>query len=498
MTILDFLKNNSISGPFACGGKGRCGKCKVRISSLSIPISSSDKKYLTTEELDNNIRLACTADYYENISLEDIEILWESDEEIHSESGIDYNYNQASGLENDELKYGIAIDIGTTTIAACLVNLTCGIVVGENTISNRGRAYGADVISRIEAANSGRLKVLNELLIEDIKLVIYGLLNRQKVDLGDIHKITIAGNTTMEHLLSGYDCMGLGKYPFKPYSLKLENITADRVIKDKAYENIPLTILPGISAFVGADIVSGLFEINIMDNSRPIFFIDLGTNGEMALGCRDKLLVSSTAAGPAFEGCNINCGMASIPGAIMNVEIRNNRVRPRISSIGNKTPIGICGSGLIAAVSEMKDNNIIDENGTLAEEYFEKGYGLIGNIAINQADIRELQKAKSAIRAGIEVLLEEYGIKYSDIEHVYLAGGFGKAMNVKHAINIGILPKEFAGITEAIGNASLKGAIKYLYNDDIRNLNTISHTAKEITLANMANFNDKFLKYMNF
>lgn len=498
MTILEFLRNNSIQGPFVCGGKASCGKCKIRLVKHRLPISDADKRYLDSKELEDNVRLACMAEYDEDISLDDIVVLWESEEKIVSETGIVCDEQYLSEDINYEVQYGIAIDIGTTTIAACLINHTRAFSAYENTCINRGKSFGGDVISRIAAANDGKLDILQKLLVEDIRALIDKLILINKLNPANLKAIVFAGNTTMGHILLGYDCMGLGRYPFRTVSTDLYVTDGKSLLGDDRFEGASCYILPGISAFIGADIVSGLSYVNILSKDRPILFIDLGTNGEMALGCKDRILATSTAAGPAFEGVNISSGVASIPGAICDVNIRGIKDRPKIITICDKTPLGICGSGLISAIDAMRNVGLIDSDGCLIDEYFLDGYPLVGNIRITQVDIREFQKAKSAIRAGIDVLFANYGIAYRDIEKVYLAGGFGTAINTKQAVNIGLLPKEFMDITEAVGNTSLKGAIKYINNEDEAGLNEIRKHTDEIILANTEDFGEKFIEYMSF
>ena len=216
-------------------------------------------------------------------------------------------------------------------------------------------------------------------------------------------------------------------------------------------------MLPGISAFLGADVVSGIVASG-MDQSQEIcLLVDLGTNGEMVLGSRDRMLAASAAAGPAFEGGNISQGMPGMPGAVSEVDLVHGRLAAR--TIGGRQPIGICGTGVLEAVWALRQLGLIDETGLMAEEYREEGFFVAGRVRLTQKDIRELQLAKAAVRAGIDILLRRYGIKPDQVGQVYLAGGFGQKLNPHKAEAIGLLPAGMAARTRPVGNTSLAGAM---------------------------------------
>ncbi|MDD4112323.1 MAG: ASKHA domain-containing protein, partial [Herbinix sp.] len=320
------------------------------------------------------------------------------------------------------------------------------------------------------------------------------ILQRQGINFELIKKIVISGNTTMIHLLMGYPCDGLGSYPFTPVNLGLINTFTDDLF-DIA-NRIPVMILPGISVFVGADITAGLLANGIDREDKPCLFIDLGTNGEMAVGNRDKILVTSTAAGPAFEGGNISCGIGSVSGAICHVTFEKGQLS--YDTINAQPAVGICGTGVIELVSELLDEGIIDWTGLLMDPYFDEGYEIAGMKFI-QKDIRELQMAKSAIRAGVDILVGRFGISYEQIDKVYIAGGFGYHLDIDKAINIGLLPKALVNKARAVGNTSLSGAIDALIDSDANaRMNHIVSTSEEIHLSNEEDFNDLFVKYMSF
>ena len=503
MKVLDYFRKKSIYPNADCGGAGICGKCKFICKSVEFPVSEADEKLLSKEELKQGIRLACKSeiddDVASTISLNEFVPLWITEESIDSKSGLESESMVEMPYSDDksDVVYGIAIDMGTTTIAVCIVSINMKAVIDECVVVNRGRSFGADVISRIDAANMGGAAWLKETLLADINTAMDKLLLKNKIAISKIRSIVIAGNTTMEHLLLGLDTNGLGKYPFVPDSVEMYKGNGRDVFVRDDLANIDVFVLPGISAFIGADIVAGIDYLGIINSKKPVLFVDLGTNGEMILGCGDKILATSTAAGPAFEGVNISCGVASIPGAIDIVKINKNTLRADYSTIKNQTPIGICGSGVIAVVSELLCYGILDENGTLSDVYFEKGYPIVGNICITQGDIREFQKAKSAIRSGIEVLIKEYGIESCDIDKVYIAGGFGAGLNIVNAKKVGLLP-ELSCDVEIVGNTSLKGAISFLLHQNNEKYENIKSGINEIVLANNELFERIFIDNMLF
>lgn len=371
----------------------------------------------------------------------------------------------------------LGIDIGTTTIA--FEKITMGIKRSFTSV-NPQRKFGADVLSRIEAAHTHK-DVMQRLILDEISPYFEG-----------IDRVCIAANTTMVHLLMGFDCTGMGKYPFKCHTTNSIYTTA----KDmglSSYE-IPVFIMPAVSAFVGGDIISGMYLCDFHKSDKINLFVDLGTNGEMTLGNKDRILTASTSAGPAFEGGKIKCGSGSVSGAVCGYDMNTGIVR----TIDNKPPVSICGTGIIEVVSELLGHNIMDKSGLLTDKYFKDGYTVRGRVRIMQEDIRELQMAKGAVRAGIEILIKKYGICYDDIDMVYLAGGFGYHLNSKKACNIGLLPKELESKITAVGNSSLGGCIKYLNEQNEDAVNKIKSVCREVQLAEEQNFNELFLKYMNF
>lgn len=395
----------------------------------------------------------------------------------------------------------LVIDLGTTTIVMTLASPVLKLPIKE-TILNQQRFFGADVISRIQASNEGSLSMLKSLIQKNLLEGIKSLLNKSGANPDQIKEVILCANTVMVHLLMGYSCQGLGVYPFKPVTLKKLTLPACEVFSDSLLA-CPVTIFPGISAFVGGDIVSGLYQAEICEEEELSFFLDLGTNGEMALGQKDRLIVTSAPAGPAFEGGSIKYGMAAVKGAICWVSIQNERAKFKTLQYG--LPIGICGSGILMLTHQLLKNNIIDKTGLLKEPYFSNGFPLTQykekeNICFYQQDIRQIQMAKSAIRAGIALLCEAWGCKEEDIKKVYVAGTFGSAASQEAAISIGLLPASFQNRITVLGNSSLAGGVTYALdseNPDER-INHILEKAQVLYLASTPSFEKVYINYMNF
>lgn len=481
-SLMDSLIREGYYINAVCGGKGRCGKCKVQVISGNASVSSEDKLFFSEKELESGHRLSCTLYPTENLT-----IAFSLDDE--SDFDIVSDYSDIVKSTSDTKEYQIAIDIGTTTIAFQLLNKSA--ICHTVTTINHQRRYGADVVSRIQASIDGKGIELKESIKTDLANGILRLCSEYNTDIEQITKIVIACNTTMGHLLMGYDCESLGKYPFTPVNIDLITGTAKDIIGLES--NAKVELLPGISTYVGGDIVAGLYAYDFDRTDEICLLVDLGTNGEMALGNREKILVTSTAAGPAFEGGNISCGTGSVDGAICSVKLDGTNLK--IQTIHDKTPVGICGTGVVELTAELLKNGLIDETGLLDDEYFENGFAVAPEIVFTQKDIRELQLAKAAIRAGAETLILKYGISKNQISKVYIAGGFGYRLDTEKAIAIGMLPEEFADRTQAIGNSSLAGAVKYL-NESPQSLQRLIDISQEINLSTDKDFNGFYMNAM--
>ena len=498
--LLHVLRRQGVVLPSYCGGRGACRKCRVRLIQGCLPPSAQDREAFCEEQLREGMRLACTA-----VVSQDLTVSVVRQERTMAAISVEEN---VSGAGEPSRAYGeggcgIAIDIGTTTLAFSLIQLKSGEVIDTCTAVNSQRSHGADVISRIQASNHGEKEQLSACIRRDLWNGIGTLIKKNSKRQEEIRHIVIAANTVMLHLLRGYSCEGFTRFPFAPVTLKQEELLASDLFGDSSFlsARAKVTLLPGISAFVGADVAAGIYASEMLQKKGASLFLDLGTNGEMALWANDRLYVASAAAGPVFEGGALQWGMPGIAGAISQVALQNGM--PQIRTIGDRPPEGICGTGVIEAVSELFGAGIIDQTGKLADDYFSFGYPLAENsrgekIVLIQKDIREIQMAKAAIRAGIEILLCRAKIGYADIARVILAGGFGYFLNVEKAAAIGILPKELGNKTKAAGNTSLQGALKYLSGSARERLRLIPEQAEEITLAQEADFEEFYINYMLF
>ncbi len=506
--LLEMLqeKNEYISAP--CNGNGICGKCIVRYKSGATEPTKQDREFLSEKQLEQGYRLACqsypTEEYKVEIpELEEtIEVLsqWENQrtEEILK------NTAEGTAEKTENALYGICIDIGTTTLAALLVNLETEADCQTAVSVNHQRAYGSDVLSRISASNSGKKWEIQRCIRQDLQKLILELLQKEKITEQQIKRIVIAGNTTMCHLLRGFSCETLGVAPFLPVDLSWMEGSAADFLGMKELDT-KVVILPGISAFVGADIMAGIAKMNMHRSEGYHLLLDIGTNGEMVLGNCRHMYVTSTSAGPAFEGGNISCGMASIPGVISHVFMEETG-KAGFQVIGEtdgenkkQQAIGICGTGMIDLVYELREHQMIDEHGTYSDLYFDTGYELAEKVKFTQNDIRELQMAKAAIRAGVDILVKKAGIAFDEVDNCYLAGGFGTKIDIKKAAGIGLIPKELEMKTIPAGNTVLAGTKEVLLSRISKEeLEKIQTMADVINLAEENDFEELYLSYMDF
>lgn len=478
-----------------CGGKGRCGKCGIQVLEGEAPVSPEDEKRFTKQELKDGWRLSCKL-----YPAEDMKIAFTLNDESQFEILSDCKKEETASVF-EESGYNIAIDIGTTTIAMELLGKDSGKNLHTVTCINSQRAYGADVISRIQASVDGKKEELQNNIRQDLLKGIRCLTKEAGISLKKIERIAIAGNTTMGHLLMGYDCDTLGVYPFEPVNIDFIKGAFKEILGSEECE-AQVVLLPGISTYVGGDIASGLYACGFDLSEEICLLVDLGTNGEMALGNKDRIFVTSTAAGPAFEGGNITWGTGSVAGAICSVKIEDKKAS--VKTIQDKPPAGICGTGVVEAAMELVKAGIVEDTGLMDEEYFDDGFPLAQTedgrtIVFTRKDVREIQLAKAAIRAGAETLMLRYGVKKEQIARVYLAGGFGYKLDKEKAIAIGMLPAEFRDRIETVGNSSLSGAAAYLKNSDgeaaLRHLIKMS---SEINLSADKEFNEFYMDYMMF
>ena len=396
-------------------------------------------------------------------------------------------------------RYGLAVDIGTTTVTCGLVDLDKKSQIVFVAQANPQVDFGEDVISRIDYCikNKTGLSQLHDAIVGYINAAIKKLAKQSFIKISDIQKVTIAGNTAMEHFF-------LGIYPHRlteaPYLSNLPagliETTAQRVglALDKY---VRIYILPLIKSFVGSDLTAGILNTGLLDKKGANILVDIGTNGEIALITTGKLFVTSTAAGPAFEGGNTSCGMCAEKGAIEAVKIYDaDRISLKVISGGR--PKGICGSGFVEALSEMLKIGLIDKTGRLAKDFI-----LFKNkdntLSILQKDIRQIQLAKAAIMAGVLALVNKAGIDFEMIDNLYLAGNFGNYINKEAAINIGLLPHIKPAKITSVGNAAYKGAVMALCSEiELKKTIDIAKQATHLSLFGRKDFQEEFIKNISF
>lgn len=443
-----------IGGEKPCGGHGKCGKCKVFAKGTLSALTDAERKHLTADELARGIRLACLT--YALGECE-IETLTErADTQIVTDGAL-----PQIELNPEFSQYGVAIDIGTTTLAARLYD-TKGKPLAETSCLNPQQEWGADVISRIEAALAGKAGELAGAIRKALDEILAELATKADIDTKAIDGVAITGNTVMLSLLTEEDVEPFSHAPFDAKRLFGETLTAKELELISLKPDTAVYLPPCISAFVGADTTCAILATELTKKTEPAMLADIGTNGEMALWSNEALTVCSTAAGPAFEGVGISMGMRGAVGAIDRVTVTDGSLHAHV--IGDVEPKGICGSGLIDAVACMLDQEILDESGFLEDEPFE----IKAPVTLTQKDIRMLQLAKSAISAGLLTLIQNEQLTPTDISALYIAGGFGNYLNMQSAGRIGLLLHELTDRTKTVGNAALSGAVMLLLDRRMR------------------------------
>ncbi len=546
-----------------CRGRGLCGKCFVKIFSGPRPaFKAGEEKLLILRGLDSDHRLACLFALVRSIAvsvpegalLEKMPILaWGVESPVDFDPAVKKYFVELSPAElvrpesawsilghdlklpsprasldvvrslpsllsktggritavlhqNEEVltlepddttskSLGLAVDLGTTTLVMDLVDLNTGRVLDSETALNSQTSYGADVVSRIslvfsEPDRAGRLQ---EAVVGDLNRMASALLKRNHRLAENVYEAVVAGNTAMNHLLTRVPVSTLALSPFSPvYSvlppLPSREIGLDINSRGRIY------VAPNIKSFVGGDISAGLMASGFLDRPGTLLYIDLGTNGEIALKRDEEILVTSTAAGPAFEGMNISHGMLAVPGAICRAEEDGGF---RLFTIGNKPARGICGTGLIDVVAVGIGLGFITVQGAVTRP--QKSIPLAAGIALDQKDVRELQLAAAAVKAGMRMMLASAGLRAADLDGLFIAGAFGNSLNIARAMSLGLLPSIDPARITFLGNASLAGARVLLVSLEARRrLESVVGAFRHFSLAREASFQDMFVSSLEF
>lgn len=499
---------------FPCGGRGRCKGCKIKVLSGSLPISHEETAKLSSAELSEGWRLACRGRAETNLRIELAQ--WEAT--ILTDDTV-FEFTPQDGL-------GIAIDLGTTTIVAQLLDLRTGQVLAVRTALNAQAQHGADIMSRVEyaVASHGQPR-LEKLIREQIGQLVQELLEMNETGSAGIHggefrrsaqayagtdagapraksdsraardlkHVVLVGNTVMHHLFCGISVEPLSHYPFEPEDDGLRLFTAGKLgwnLESAA----SVRFLPCLGGFVGSDILAGVLATKLHESGELVALVDLGTNGEIVVGNRERMLCASTAAGPAFEGARIWMGMRAATGAISEVRVENAGLRCHV--LGNGPPRGICGSGLVDAVASALDLAWVKPNGRVANG---SDFTLAGPVRLSQTDIRELQLAKGAIAAGLALLLQQWGATKPDLSRVYLAGAFGNYINHASARRIGLLdfPQE---TVQPAGNTALLGAKLALFGlqEHDADYSDLRRKISHVSLHEHPEFQETYVEQMTF
>lgn len=525
-TIKEAIILAGLGFDFPCGGRGTCKKCRIKI------LERDHLACQTRVHNDTTVQLNTEKNLVYNILLPTLQrdfILAPLINKIYIEKNhitVISDEDKIIGLEEGNTAnkiFGIAFDIGTTNIVGYLMDLYTGKELAVSSSLNPQIKFGADVISRTTYSNQNKdgLKTMQSAVLQEIDKIIGVVIDKSGVSRQDIYSITIVGNTCMHHIFLGLNPQYIATSPYVPFTNSPIELSAKEL---NLHINVigRIFVLPNISGFVGADTV-GVVLATEMDKGKEIkLAIDIGTNGEIVIGSAKKLVSCSTSAGPAFEGSQISCGMRGAIGAINHVRFEDKLI---YTTIGNKKPQGICGSGLLDIIAGLVELGIINKRGrllspdklpSLAAKSYEKyiidnegtnAFLLVEKsdtehgrpIMITQDDISSFQLAKGAISAGINVLIEEYGIIIDDIKEVLLAGAFGNYLDPHSACAVGLIPYKLESKIKMVGNAAGTGSkLALLSRNEYNRSVTIANMINYIELGSYKHFSRKFAEAMQF
>jgi uncharacterized 2Fe-2S/4Fe-4S cluster protein (DUF4445 family) len=463
---------------FPCGGRGRCRGCRVRLIHGTATVNSAQREILSEAEIAQGWRLAC-----QSVPETDLEIeLRQWDAAILVDDTV-FAFEPRDGL-------GIAVDLGTTTVVAQMLDLRTGKVQSVKTALNAQARYGADVMSRIHFAvlEHGQ-ENLQRIVREQVGALIVQLLSIAGKPPTETRQVVIVGNTVMHHLFCGVDLEPLSHYPFEPCRTGLEEFRACE-LGWKLEANPPVHFLPCLGGFVGSDVLAGILATRLHESEDIIALVDLGTNGEIVVGNRESIVCASTAAGPAFEGARISMGMRASTGAVSEITLQQGKLSCHV--LGGIAPRGLCGSGLVDAVAAGLDLGLIAPSGRF--NHGSGNWSVCAPVSLVQDDVRQLQLAKAAIAAGVKLLSDR--MRVTKPKRVYLAGAFGNYINRNSARRIGLLDFPPEQIQPA-GNTALLGAKMALFSEQLAYTqlrNRIQHVALNLDPS----FQDAFVEQLPF
>lgn len=527
MTVLEALRLSGMSVYSPCGGNGTCGKCRAVIEGEVTPLCEKEKTVLSEKEIADGVRLSCMCkilgDFSARVKVDTLEIETKSKSVsyahapmltcVKSETDTKFYTDDGSLFEiaapNAE-NLGLAVDIGTTTVAVYLCDMNTGKTVGVRAFANPQSAYGADVISRIDKIMKDKraLEEQQKLITQAIRRAAENICEEKGLAFSDVRTVVIAGNTVMQHIAAGIDPSSIANAPFIAPTLFGEDYPAKALgLLDNA--NAKAYFSPCFASYVGGDIACGMIATGLDSCTENALFVDIGTNGEIGLATKKGLYFCSAAAGPALEGAHIECGMSGIAGAVSEITVKDGALD--YQTITNASPIGICGSGIIDAVAAMLETGLLDETGCIADESDDypalldeddEGdpiFRITDNVYMTGKDIREVQLAKAAICAGIRTLLEEASLSADDIDKVVIAGGFGSHIRKESACRIGLIPAELLDKITFAGNTAGAGAVALLLSREAREKAAhIQESATYLELSQNATFMEQYIEEMMF
>jgi uncharacterized 2Fe-2S/4Fe-4S cluster protein (DUF4445 family) len=531
-SLLEVARAAGVALESPCNGAGICGKCRAAVLAGDLQAGPVDQSQSAAHHLPSGQVLACQQLVGRLEAVIKIPRA-ETGLQVHDQGdSINYpvnprlakRYDQAGRItevlaggriiarEPDDTSQdllGLAVDIGTTTLAVALINLIDGSELASATGLNPQTSLAQDVLGRVHfASEDGGLTRLQQSVVQAINQLAAQVAAQAGRDLNRVYELVVSGNTCMIYLAAGLDPVTLGRHPFIPEFRGHALFKAGELGLAGA-GSAEVYFPPVISGHVGADIVAGLAATGLEERPGVSLFVDIGTNGEMVLAQDGRLLAASTAAGPAFEGMNISCGMRAAPGAIESYHLEETG-ELTVKTIGQARAIGLCGSGLMDVVAELVSHGGLAPSGRFTPDggrlagWLERDGGktrlrLAEGVYLTQKDIRQVQAAKAAIRAGIMLLLDEAGLRADQVERVLVAGSFGYHLREASLLALGLLPPEFAGLVTMAGNTSKSGARLFLLNEPSRaGAAGLAGRVKHFNLADKPRFQEVFVAAMAF
>jgi len=494
-----------------CGGLGTCGRCLVGVEGALEPPASDERILLTETQLAEGIRLACRAAIAGDVVVRPASAQRPASVRVveRGDAGeIAVEPPEDRGILGDEPLLGAVVDIGTTTLVVSVVDLRTAETLGAASDLNPQYAFGHDVMSRITHAATHGEASLREPVIAAIESLALRALRAAAQPAERLREIAVAGNTTMIHLLLGIDPAPLGVAPYEPaFVQSLERDAASLGLP--ALRNARAYVLPGVSAFVGADITAGLLATRLAERSRPTLFVDLGTNGEMVLRTPDALVACSTAAGPALEGATLTHGMRAETGAIERVSLDGGRLT--VDTIDAAPPRGLCGSGLLDLVAVLLEAGVLDFTGRLRTDAGDplgdrvvqhdggRAFEIAPAVYLAQRDVRQVQLANAAIASGISLLLDGVGLVPEDVAELVIAGGFGYHVKAEALVRLGMIPAAWIDRVSFAGNTAVSGTLLALLDSAARRrAEALTRRVETVDLAGHPEFQTRFVAAMRF